>query len=304
MPKKCKADVLAESLARLVKPQPVHVGAHRVPRHDMTVMAADVSRSAAFWDIHKHLKIAQRAKRRKFLASLLKRVSETLPGFRYYQGIHDVCLVVCECVHYDMDKALPMLRALLHAHFDRMMRDDFSESLLPLIEELQNVIRQDDPELHMVIQESGFGYHFAIPWLLTWFSHSVESFQDVCAIFDFLLHANSRDAPLLLCAAFLIKGRESVLLHQHDPCRVYQALQELVKASPVSVAIAHAKRLVNRDTTTACIPQDKRRKRRFLGLGQAHRMINTIFIGILLALLYGVLTDVIGSKLFYSLSSR
>ena len=47
--------------------------------------------------------------------------------------------------------------------------------------------RRECPELHDFLDASEVGTIFALPWLITWFSHVLPNYQDVVRLFDFFL---------------------------------------------------------------------------------------------------------------------
>lgn len=55
-----------------------------------------------------------------------------------------------------------------------------------------------------------------IPWILTWFSHSLENINDICRIWDYLLCSN-QNTILYVCAAFIaIHSRNLDMTHPDD----------------------------------------------------------------------------------------
>ena len=41
-----------------------------------------------------------------------------------------------------------------------------------------------------------------IPWILTWFSHSLDDINDICRVWDYLF-CSKQNAILYVCAAFI-----------------------------------------------------------------------------------------------------
>merc|ERR1712088_1218822 len=66
-----------------------------------------------------------------------------------------------------------------------------------LLNFLYPVIKQECPELHDYLEESEVGTIFALPWLITWFSHVLPNYKDVVRLFDFFLaHSQSPMMPV------------------------------------------------------------------------------------------------------------
>ena len=55
-------------------------------------------------------------------------------------------------------------------------------------------------------------YNFCIPWLLTWFAHSITNLEKVCRIYDYLLSSDAYSI-IYVCAGFIL-GTKELLLEQ------------------------------------------------------------------------------------------
>ena len=44
-----------------------------------------------------------------------------------------------------------------------------------------------DKKLSMVFQAVGMTYHFAMPWIITWFAHSVKDFKAITELYEFFI---------------------------------------------------------------------------------------------------------------------
>jgi hypothetical protein len=102
-----------------------------ISRADKQTIAVDVRRSSAHWDIHEFMKTSKRISKRAVLNRLVEDLATTVPGFRYYQGVHEVSLVVLEVCGGDTERAFRILSSLLDAHFGHFIRNDFQSSIIP-----------------------------------------------------------------------------------------------------------------------------------------------------------------------------
>jgi hypothetical protein len=211
---------------------------HDLNENDLHVIKADVHRSAVFWDIHKFMKQSHRIRRRKALAETLHTLLESQAGLRYYQGLHDVCLVVLEITGGDKAQAIRLLHPLIRSHFSKFLTMDFDAVIPSTLATIQKLVRRHDAALDDQLESSGFGYHFAIPWILTWFAHTMDSFQDVCAVFDFILRKKGSVDIHHIAAAFLLEGRDVLLKKLHEGTT--KALEATMKSVRLTRAFVRA----------------------------------------------------------------
>ena len=212
-------------------------------------MAMDVRRCLAHWDIHRHIKITKRIQRRRSLLALLDSVSKRLSHFRYYQGLHEVCLVVLEVCQDDLNIATEYSVALLELGFYDLIHRDFQDSVLPLLELVGELIYSVDPALAECILRTGCEYHFVLPWILTWFAHSLEKFENICRIYSVMIEASDSGRGILicyLCAAVIIGDRSRILARPDDSNYTMAVLQTSVRAVDIDDAVRTAFDLLSR----------------------------------------------------------
>ena len=210
---------------------------------DLKTIDLDVQRSAAHWDVHRHLSAAERERIRTALRTTVFNVISSCQGLRYYQGIHEICLVVLQATNIDVEMTSSICRSIMLKHFTSLLYHDFSVSLTPLLEGLQYLVETTDPELARILESSGVGYHFSVPWLLTWFAHSVNDFDSICLIYRHLLDQDPIDNPfscLYLCCAVIAQQRETIIRNYHDSCRIFQTLQTSPQCADFKFAIKSA----------------------------------------------------------------
>uniref|UniRef100_A0A0K0DPX6 Rab-GAP TBC domain-containing protein n=1 Tax=Angiostrongylus cantonensis TaxID=6313 RepID=A0A0K0DPX6_ANGCA len=117
------------------------------------------------------------------LTPLIIRVLRTNPRFRYYQGFHDVCLTVL--LVCGAETAFEVCRSLAHyGPFRSYLLKSLEESVLKELEFLYVILSRVDPHLERVLREVRLGTMFALSWPLTWFSHSLNEYQQIVRFFD------------------------------------------------------------------------------------------------------------------------
>jgi len=217
---------------------------NKVDISDLRTIDLDVQRSVAHWNVHRHLSPTQRNSIRSALRDTVHNVVSSYPGFRYYQGIHEVCLVVLHATNVDVILSTSICRVLLLTHFKSLVLHDFTISLTPLLEGLRYLVEATDPELSRILESSGVGYHFSVPWILTWFAHSINDFSTICIIYTHLL--NRKDqlnylSCLYLCCAVIAQQRESIIRNRGDSCCVFRSLQSAAQSAEWRKAIKFAR---------------------------------------------------------------
>lgn len=123
----------------------------------------------------------------------------------YYQGFHDIATVVLVVFGPGyMDSASNVLRVLAHVHLREFMAPTM-EPVVQILDQIYPILERNArlPESTLCLNclhELHPRPMFALPWLLTWFSHHVEDFETTLLLFDALICSH----PLLaiyMCAA-------------------------------------------------------------------------------------------------------
>jgi hypothetical protein len=183
---------------------------------------------------------------RRRLARILRCLFLAHPQLHYYQGLHDIALVLL-LVFADERVAFAALERLaLH-----QLRDALHESLTEIcatLDLLVPLVRAEDPELgehltdaHRDAADAGGRMRpiFALPWVLTWFAHSIESREQQLVVMDYLLSSHPL-APVYLSAGILCTVRESLLELPADFTSMHGFLMRLPSSLDVDGAIERA----------------------------------------------------------------
>jgi TBC1 domain family member 20 len=218
--------------------------------------------------LNKHRKKISRILRRKQrrlgdLINLTLAVSEVdLPMDQrlcYYQGYHDVASIFLAALGGASTKAieqqqqadaasasqaavqaaslgLEMSSKVLYqvslSHFREPMRTNFLHLQITLRIVLFPLLHVMDPEVHAHLYGCGMEPFFALPWVLTWFSHDIRDTTVVKRLFDFFLCSHPL-MPIYLTVAMLCNSanRQEILATPCEFAELHSVLAGLPKNS-------------------------------------------------------------------------
>ncbi|KAM3138736.1 hypothetical protein pb186bvf_009115 [Paramecium bursaria] len=170
---------------------------------------------------------------RNVLMDILNTVFAQCPHYCYYQGYHDIVSIFILVLGYQDGYKASILAA--QYFFRDYLEQDFERSLMPQMKIVSEILRsfardQADQLLFKITNEIQQPMCL-IPWILTWYSHSLESIDDICRIWDYLLCSNQQQI-LYLTAAFIIELKHLVIEQEDDLLIVFQEVfQDLNKRS-------------------------------------------------------------------------
>lgn len=206
----------------------------------------DIARSMCHFDCTKHMKARRRAFAREALGRIIHTIFSRHPDLHYIQGFHDIASVFLLVCHAPSDPSHPWERpwnargeelayrlterlALLH------IRDSLRPSLDTVVEVLSLIfplLRVADPEVHDFLVRTNVQSFFTLSWILTWFSHNLERYQDICRVFDFFLSSHPL-MPLYSTVALIIQLRAGLLDLRVDAVRTWRANHGLPVHAPI-----------------------------------------------------------------------
>eukprot|EP00051_Salpingoeca_urceolata_P007287 m.96359 g.96359 ORF g.96359 m.96359 type:complete len:381 (-) comp15187_c0_seq4:17-1159(-) len=198
----------------------------------------DVNRS--FWRFPEGIRATRRAKLRSDLTECLNAFLAQHRSLCYYQGLHEIAAVFM--LTSDQRSAHALLRTLAACH----IADFLSPTMRPvtdLLEFLFPLIQTQDDELYQFLRRSGVLPHFCLSWVLTWFTHVVDSLPTVQRIFDACLSSHPL-FPLYMAAALVVQRRDDVLQTTCEYSAVYQCLNNVPPNLDFEACIASAGRLI------------------------------------------------------------
>mmetsp|Transcript_7551 Transcript_7551/g.12179 ORF Transcript_7551/g.12179 Transcript_7551/m.12179 type:complete len:424 (+) Transcript_7551:353-1624(+) len=142
----------------------------------------DIDRSMFHFTCCKNLTKKDRRSLRKDLQQVLGKTLHKLPELYYYQGFHDVAsvhLLVCG----NVDVATQCTYFTSRRYFRDHHRASFATTI-EIMNLLPKIVHHFDSQVSEVIENSGVGSMFALSWVITWFSHSIEDLEVVARLFD------------------------------------------------------------------------------------------------------------------------
>ncbi|KAJ2368294.1 GTPase-activating protein gyp8 [Coemansia sp. RSA 2610] len=181
------------------------------------------------------------ARREQQLTRVVRAVLRAYPWLSYYQGFHELALVLL-CVFGSARPAAEGLRMV--ALF--FVRDAMASSLDHVMQQLRLLyvlLGRCAPRVHARLAALDVPPFFAISWVLTWFAHDVHAFADVCRIFDFLI-ATPPLQVVYVAAALVCHFEADILALEPDFAAVHSALTQLpARVADWTPVLEHAWRL-------------------------------------------------------------
>jgi hypothetical protein len=209
-------------------------------------------------------------KHRKKVANLLRRKQIRLANFinltlvqsnsdldeedqlRYYQGFHDVACIFLSSLggggsgpippnssslqtlaaSMRLDLPSQVLGQVAKSHFRDAMRSNFIQLQVALRLILFPLLARFDPEVHAHLYYCDMEPFFALPWVITWFSHDIRDTALAKRLFDAFIVSHPL-FPLYLSAAMILHpiNRMEILNTDCDFASVHQTLAGLPKNS-------------------------------------------------------------------------
>lgn len=179
-------------------------------------------------DVDRSMYLVDRGHRNAMRAELKHIMNRVLlagqPDVSYYQGYHDVVttlLLVCrstqltECV----------VERVSRSHLRPMLAKDLTE-VVALLNKMFPIVALEDGAVFAFLQESAVEPYFALPWVLTWFSHSIANFETVCRLFDLFL-ASDPSMPLFVAVAIVLWTKPHLMRVQCEYSAVHSFFSKL-----------------------------------------------------------------------------
>ncbi|KAK4320045.1 hypothetical protein Pmani_009066 [Petrolisthes manimaculis] len=173
------------------------------------------------------------------LTILIIRVLMKHPHLNYYQGFHDVAitflLVMGEDIGYEMVEQLSV------THLSEFMRPTMERTTYYLTY-LYPILKRADPNLYKFINDSGVGTMFCLPWLITWFAHTLSDYRNVVRLYDFFL-ATPYLMPMYIAAAIVLQRKDDVLAGECDMAMQHLILSQVPDTLPFEDILVEARKL-------------------------------------------------------------
>lgn len=174
------------------------------------------------------------------LINLIVRSLQANPHLHYYQGYHDVAITVLLVCGEEL--ALPVLSHLAANHLSVFMAKSMEETQ-DLLTYMLPILESSDPPVCEFLVRSEAMATFALPWLITWFSHVLPHYAVITRLFDYVL-ATSWLAPVYLSAALVLARRDELLAGDCDLAAVHSLLSTIPPHLPWEGLLARATHLL------------------------------------------------------------
>ncbi|KAH8284394.1 hypothetical protein KR054_001481, partial [Drosophila jambulina] len=180
------------------------------------------------------------------LTVLILRVIKKYPNLRYYQGYHDVAVTFLLVAGEEV--AYAIMEQLSTTHFSECMQETMEATQRRLMF-IWPVVKFENPELYTFLQKSTVGILFALPWYLTWFGHSLNSYKSVVRLYDYFL-ASPIYTPIFVTAAILLYRSNEILKAECDMASVHCLLSRLPEDLPFEDLLKTSSKLFNKYSLT------------------------------------------------------
>ncbi|XP_034474421.1 TBC1 domain family member 20 [Drosophila innubila] len=180
------------------------------------------------------------------LTVLILRVIKKYPNLRYYQGYHDVAVTFLLVAGEEV--AYAIMEELSTTHFSECMQETMEATQRRLMF-IWPVVLYEQPELFQFLQRSSVGTLFALPWYLTWFGHSLNSYKAVVRLYDYFL-ASPIYSPIFVTAAILLFRSQAILSEDCDMASVHCLLSKLPDDLPFEDLLKTSSKLYEKYSLT------------------------------------------------------
>lgn len=159
----------------------------------------------------------------KELIKIILSVIAKHTDLKYYQGYHDVAVTFL--IEVGQEKAYSIMEYLSENHLREFLMPTMDQTsyllwhVFPLLAKL-------NPDLEEFITNSGIGTIFALPWLLSWFSHSLNQHIKVVRLFDYFL-ASPKEIILYVIAQLINSRSDEILKADCDMASVHLVLSKI-----------------------------------------------------------------------------
>ena len=151
--------------------------------------------------------------RQRQLGNVILNVLEST-GSEYYQGLHSFCGLLL-LVLSDVGVSSSVASRCATHHFADAGAADFAGVQEALEGVVMKLLSLRDPALFSYLAVKGVRPYFALPWVLTWFSHVVGR-APAARLFDLFL-CSHQAMPYYVSVAIVCWGRQGIMEGDGDP---------------------------------------------------------------------------------------
>jgi hypothetical protein len=167
----------------------------------------DVDRS--MYKFTRHYSELERSYKRQQLSRLVNSCLILDPTLHYYQGFHDIATVFLLTCGDAV--ALPCIYRVSHYQLYEAMRIKSLEAVLDVLPLIHRILTLHDPAVGKFLENAGMDVgHYALSWVLTWFSHVIDDLNLVSRLFDVFLASHPLQS-VYMSAAVVLERRDELL---------------------------------------------------------------------------------------------
>ncbi|XP_050077628.1 TBC1 domain family member 20 [Anopheles maculipalpis] len=173
------------------------------------------------------------------LTVLILRVIIKYPHLKYYQGYHDVAITFLLVVGEEV--AFHVMEILSTNHLVECMQETMEPTQRRLMF-IYPLVRRENAALCSYLERSTVGTLFALPWYLTWFGHSLNSYRSVVRLYDYFL-ASDFLLPIYVTSAIVIYRQNEIFQEDCDMASLHCLLSQLPEDLPFEYLLKSAENL-------------------------------------------------------------
>ncbi|XP_045600926.1 TBC1 domain family member 20 [Procambarus clarkii] len=173
------------------------------------------------------------------LTVLIIRVLMKHPELNYYQGFHDVAITFLLVMGEDV--GFELVESLSVTHLSEFMRPTMEKTTYYL-SYLYPILHRANPLLYQFLIKSGVGTVFCLPWLITWFAHTLSDYRNVVRLYDFFL-ASPYLMPMYIAAAIVLQKKDDVIAGECEMAMQHYILSQVPDSLPFEKILVEARKL-------------------------------------------------------------
>ncbi|KXJ70365.1 hypothetical protein RP20_CCG023930 [Aedes albopictus] len=220
---------------KLVDPAPSLEELNSHPEYNQVVL--DVNRSLKRFP--PGIPYEQRVALQDQLTVLILRVIIKYPHLKYYQGYHDVAITFLLVVGEEV--AFHVMEILSTNHLVECMQETMEPTQRRLMF-IYPLVRRENAALCDFLERSTVGTLFALPWYLTWFGHSLNSYRSVVRLYDYFL-ASDFLLPIYVTSAIVLYRQNEIFQEDCDMASLHCLLSQLPEDLPFEYLLKNAEEL-------------------------------------------------------------
>lgn len=236
--------LLEDSLRRKVWPKLLELDPYEVsPKPSLSDVINHEEYTQVLMDVQRCLRrfppgipLERRVALQDELTSLIVRVLIKHPQLHYYQGYHDICVTVLLVLGEELGFAL---MEKLSTSGLSMFMEPTMESTVEIMNYIFPIVGKLSPKLRDHLEKSEVGSLFCLSWLITWFGHVLNDYNQIVRLYDFFLATHSL-MPIYLAAAVVLHQQDHVLALEQEMAIIHQFLSNVPDDLPFEQLLSRA----------------------------------------------------------------